>query len=134
MPLSQPRRILKRKEAVAEYLILKHYSPDQEVAGALFLDCRGGLICEKLFYRGGATRIAVEPRMYSRSPFWSAPWGLSYFTVILREFPRHRPRISCLRVRSLQPGRWLVFALLTISSLVTWEGGSRYRQRGVFGN
>jgi len=57
------RRILKRKEAIAEYLILKYYSPDQEVAGALYLDCREGLICDKVFYRGTVTSGVIGPRM-----------------------------------------------------------------------
>ncbi len=73
------RRILKRREAIAEYLILKHYSPDQEVAGALFLDGRDGLICEKLFYRGGATRMAIEPRMYFKVGLLVGALGIVIF-------------------------------------------------------
>jgi DNA repair protein RadC len=56
------RRLLKRTDAVADYLYLRYGNPDQEVMGALFLDARSGLIDEAELYRGSLCRSAVEPR------------------------------------------------------------------------
>jgi len=57
------RELLERTDAVADYLCLRYGNPDQEVMGALFLDVRGGLIGEDVFYRGCLYRSAVEPRL-----------------------------------------------------------------------
>jgi len=57
------RQLLKRTDAVADYLCLRYGNPDQEVMGALFLDVRTRLIGEELFYRGSLYRSAVEPRL-----------------------------------------------------------------------
>ena len=84
------RRILNRKDALAEYLILKYYSPDQEVAGALYLDRRDGLICEKLFYRGVADRMVIEPRMYLKVGLLVGALGI----VIFHSHPTGTPAPS----------------------------------------
>lgn len=57
------RQLLKRTDAVADYLCLRYGNPDQEVMGALFLDVRSGLIGEAELYRGTLSRSAVEPRL-----------------------------------------------------------------------
>jgi len=56
------REPLSRPEAVASYLALRYRVRDQEVMGALFLDVRHRLMCDKEIYRGTLSRAAVEPR------------------------------------------------------------------------
>jgi DNA repair protein RadC len=73
------RQILKKKKRAAEYLTLKYASSDQEVAGALFLDGRGGLICDKVFYRGTVVRSAIEPRLYFKEGFLVGATALVMF-------------------------------------------------------
>ena len=56
------RRLLNRPHRVADYLWLRYHQCDQEVVGALYLDCRRRLIGEREHYRGGIDRATVEPR------------------------------------------------------------------------
>lgn len=56
------RLALARPASVASYLVLRYRKRDQEVMGALFLDARNRLICEREIYRGTMSRAAAEPR------------------------------------------------------------------------
>ena len=56
------RRPLGRPASVAHYLSLRYQVRDQEVMGALYLDVRNKLLCDKEIYRGTLSRAAVEPR------------------------------------------------------------------------
>lgn len=60
------RQWLARVETVASYLQLRYGQPDQEVMGALYLDCRRRLVHETEIFRGTLGRAAVEPRSILR--------------------------------------------------------------------
>lgn len=56
------RRPLDRPGVVADYLRLNYGHRDHEVMGALYLDRRQRLLCDREIFRGTQTRAAVEPR------------------------------------------------------------------------
>lgn len=60
------RSVLDRPDLVASYLGLRYSIPDQEVMGALFLDCRSQILGERELFRGTLCRMAVEPRQMLR--------------------------------------------------------------------
>lgn len=58
-----PRRdLINQPDAVASYLSLRFFRPDQECMGALYVDVRNRLIRERELFRGKLSRLAVEPR------------------------------------------------------------------------
>jgi DNA repair protein RadC len=58
-----PKRIiLRRMPTTVKYLRLRYDRPNQEVMGALYLDCRHRLIHEEEIFRGALTHATVEPR------------------------------------------------------------------------
>ena len=56
------RDLLGHPAAVARYLVLRFWKPDQEVMGALYLDTRNRLLSEAELFRGTLNRAAAEPR------------------------------------------------------------------------
>ncbi|MEM9290566.1 MAG: DNA repair protein RadC [Acidobacteriota bacterium] len=60
------RNVLSRPAAVANYLTLRYARGDQEVAGALFLDSRCGLLGEKELFRGALARVPMDPQQVLR--------------------------------------------------------------------
>jgi DNA repair protein RadC len=56
------RPLLGRPREVATYLALRYGGLDQEVMGALYLDCKNHLLAERELFRGTLSRAAVEPR------------------------------------------------------------------------
>ncbi len=55
------RRLLDQPIALAEYVAMKYCELDQQVLGAIYLDCRHRLIAAREIFRGIATRAAAEP-------------------------------------------------------------------------
>jgi DNA repair protein RadC len=53
---------LDHSEKIARYLILHHLAADQEVLGALYLDCRYRPLASAELFRGTLDRTPVEPR------------------------------------------------------------------------
>lgn len=58
-----PRRnLMDRPEALVQWIAVTHWSPEQEIMGAAYLDTRHCLIAAEAVFRGTLTRAAVEPR------------------------------------------------------------------------
>lgn len=70
--LAQPAR-------VADYLLMRYASQDQEVMGALYLDVRSRLISESEIYRGTLDRAAVEPRAILKEALLSSASSMILF-------------------------------------------------------
>jgi DNA repair protein RadC len=68
-----------RPEAVADYLMLRYGSRDQEVMGALHLDVRNRLIAEGEIYRGTLSRTVVEPRAILKEALLRSASGIILF-------------------------------------------------------
>lgn len=72
-------RPLRRLPAVATYLALRYQRRSQEVMGAMFLDRRGRLLGDELFYVGTLSRICVEPRPFLREAIGTRATALVLF-------------------------------------------------------
>ncbi len=69
-----PDRItVNRSAALARYLILSYYLPDQEVLGAVFLDASHHLLADREIFRGTFHRVVVEPRQILKEASCAAP-------------------------------------------------------------
>lgn len=60
------RLVVRYMPQVARYLRMRYERPNQEVLGAVYLDCRHRLIHEAEIFRGALTRTTVEPRAVLR--------------------------------------------------------------------
>ncbi len=58
----QERKLLDQPAEVALYVTLRYGEKDQEVFGALYLDCHYRLLAEREIFRGTLFRTTVEPR------------------------------------------------------------------------
>jgi DNA repair protein RadC len=73
------RRLMERPDLVAGYLWLRYHQRDQEVAGAMYLDARMGLIEIRELVRGTLCRAVVEPRTFLRPALENGAWGMVMF-------------------------------------------------------
>jgi DNA repair protein RadC len=70
---------LERPAIVARYLALRYAQRDQEVMGALFLDCRHKLLGHREIFRGTLHRAAVEPREILKECLLRGAAGVTLF-------------------------------------------------------
>jgi DNA repair protein RadC len=70
---------LERPAVVARYLALRYAQRDQEVMGALFLDCRHKLLGHREVFRGTLHRAAVEPREILKECLLRGAAGVTLF-------------------------------------------------------
>ena len=76
LPLENP---LRDAAAVARYLDLRFATHDQEVMGAIFLDCRNRVVGEAEIFRGTLNRATVEPRPILRRGLLLSAAGILLF-------------------------------------------------------
>lgn len=64
---------------LARYLTLRYSLRDQEVVGALYVDCHHRILAESELYRGSITRTFVEPRQALKEALSLGAHGLYLF-------------------------------------------------------
>jgi len=85
-----PPLILNRPSAVASYLQLRYPVPEQEVAGALFLDGKCRLIADKVLFRGTRHRCDINPEPFLRHALLLG----AYAIIVFHTHPSGDPKPS----------------------------------------
>ncbi len=82
--------LLNRPSAVASYLQLRYPVPEQEVAGALFLDGKCRLIADKVLFRGTRHRCDINPEPFLRHALLLG----AYAIIVFHTHPSGDPKPS----------------------------------------
>lgn len=124
------RRLMSRPAEVASYLSLRFVLPDQEVMGALFLDCRNRLMGEKEIYRGTLSRAAVEPRSVFKEGLLRGAAGFVLFHTHPSGDPSPSVEDLAFTRRMAQSGELLGVRLVDHLIVATGDRWVSLRQRG----
>jgi len=113
---------LETPAAVARYLRLRYWCPDQEVAGALYLSNRHRLVGECALFRGTMDRAAVEPRRVLREGLLRRAAGFVFFHTHPAGDPKPAPQDLLFTRRLAQAGSAVGVTL--VDHLIVGEGDS----------